>query len=199
MDYINVAKKIIYPERTSNWDMHLNVLWKMLNLFAATGHINYAKSARLYLQQMNKLPETHPCLYNEFVNGNHTAQRTKWNWTGIWTDLAIEQTMMRSIKSRGGLTGDRGMAESIRHMWALSLSKMASVHDAIIQLSGISAKSREQHEEIGKSRTIQDYKDCQKFYEWLTDLNPFHIADENLYSLSTGIVSSKDKDHVNCE
>ena len=121
MDYINVAKKIIYPERTSNWDMHLNVLWKMLNLFAATGHINYAKSARLYLQQMNKLPETHPYLYNEFVNGNHTAQRTKWNWTGIWTDLAIEQTMMRSIKSRGGLTDDRGMAESVRHMWALSL------------------------------------------------------------------------------
>ena len=31
----------------------------------------------------------------------------------------------------------------------------------------------------------------------LTDRNPFHIANENLYSLSTGIASSKDKDHVN--
>ena len=60
MDYINVAKEFIYAERTSNWDIHLNVLSKMLNLFAATGHIKYAKSARLYLQQMNKLPETHP-------------------------------------------------------------------------------------------------------------------------------------------
>ena len=107
--------------------------------------------------------------------------------------------MMRSITSRGGLTGGRGMAESVRHMWALSLSQMASVHDAMIQVSGVSVKSSEQHEEIGKSRTIQDYKDCQKFYEWFTDRNPFHIADENLYSLSTGIVSSKDKDHVNCE
>ena len=133
------------------------------------------------------------------MNGNHTAQRTKRNWTGIWTDLAIEQTMMRSIKSRGGLTGGRGMTESVRYMWALSLSQMASVHDAMIQLSGVSAKSSEQHEEIGKSRTIQDYKDCQKFYEWLIDRNPFHIADDNLYSLSSGIVSSKDKDHVNCE
>ena len=76
---------------------------------------------------------------------------------------------------------------------------MASVHHAMIQLSGVLAKSREQHEKIGKSRTIQDYKDFQKFYEWLTDRNPFHIADENLCSLSTTIVSSKDKDHVNCE
>ena len=31
MDYINVAKEFIYAERTSNWDMYLNVLSKMLN------------------------------------------------------------------------------------------------------------------------------------------------------------------------
>ena len=49
MDYINVAKEFIYAERTSNWDMHPKFLSKMLNLFAATGHISYAKSAQLYL------------------------------------------------------------------------------------------------------------------------------------------------------
>ena len=70
--------------------------------------------------------------------------------------------MMRSIKSRGGLTDGRGMTEPVRQMGALSLSQMASVHDAIIQLSHVSTKSSEQHQEIGKSRTIQDYKDCQK-------------------------------------
>ena len=73
MDYINVAKEFVYAERTSNWDIHLNVSSKMLNLFAATGHINYTKSARLYSQQMNKLPETHLWLYNEFVNRNYTV------------------------------------------------------------------------------------------------------------------------------
>ena len=39
MDYINVSKEFIYAERTSNWDMYLNVLSKMVDLFAATGHI----------------------------------------------------------------------------------------------------------------------------------------------------------------
>ena len=62
INYINFAKEFIYAERKSKWDIHLNVLLKMLNFFAATGHINYDKSAQLYLQQMNKLPETHPCL-----------------------------------------------------------------------------------------------------------------------------------------
>ena len=165
MDYIKIAKEFIYAERTSNWEMQLRVLSKMINLFAATGHINYAKSARLYLQEMKKLPQTHPWLYNEFINGYHTVQRTQRNWTGIWTDLAIEQTMMRSIKSRGGLTGGRGMTESVRHLWALSLSQMAEIHDAMLQITKVSAKCSEQHEEIGKSRTSQDYRDCKKFSE----------------------------------
>ena len=158
MDYNYVAKEFTCAERTSSWDMHLNVLSKILNLFAGAGQINY-------LQQMEKLPETHPWLHNEFVNGNHTAQQTKRNSTGIWTYLAIKQTMIRSIKSRRGLTGGRSMTESVRHIWALSFSQMASVHDAMIQFSGVLAKSSEQHEEIGKSRIIQDYKDCQKIYQ----------------------------------
>ena len=154
MDYINVAKEFIYAGRTSNWNMHLNALSKMVNLFAATGHINYAKRVRLFLRQINKLPETHLWLYNEFVNGNDTAQQINHIWTDIWTDLAIEQTMMRSIMSRGGLTGGCGMTESVHHMWALSLSQITSVHDAMIQLSGVSAKFSEQNKEIGMSRTI---------------------------------------------
>ena len=81
-------------------------------------------------------------------------------------------------------------------MWALSLLQMASVHDTMIQLPGVSAKTSEQHDEIGKSRTIQDYKDCQRFYEWLTDRNPFHNADENLYSLSTYLTRQQSKERT---
>ena len=104
LDYISIAKLFILAERTSNWELHLHVVTKMLNLFASTGHINYANSARLYVQEMKKLPQMHPWLYNKFINERHTVKRTKKNWTGIWTDLTIEQTIMRSIKSRGELT-----------------------------------------------------------------------------------------------
>ena len=103
MNYIHLMKIFIFAERTSNWELHLDALSEMLNLFAATGHTHYAKSARLYVQQMRKLPETHPWLYEQFILGHHTVQRTPKNWTGVWTDLAIEQTLMRLIKSRGRL------------------------------------------------------------------------------------------------
>ena len=84
--YIHVVKEFSFAERTSNWELHLDALSKMLNFFAATGHINYAKSARLYLQEMKRLPETHPWLYQQFMDGNHTVQRTERNWTGWYMD-----------------------------------------------------------------------------------------------------------------
>ena len=194
--YMHLVKTFIFAERTSDWELHLDVLSEMLNLFAATGHTNYAKSARLHVQQMRKLLQTHPWLHAQFTSGHHTVQRTPQNWTGIWTDLAIEQ---RSIQSRGGLTGGRGMTESVRHAWVLSLNHVAMIHDAMVQLTGAATKSSEQHQEMGRSRTKQDYHDCLKFLDWLALRNPFFVPDNNLHSLSTGLVSTEGEDDVNCE
>ena len=40
--------------------LHLHSALQMMNLFAATGHHNYAKSTRVYLQMMVDLPKSHP-------------------------------------------------------------------------------------------------------------------------------------------
>ena len=51
----------------------------MLNLFAATGHNNYAKTRRLYIQSIEELNSRNPPLYNQFYLGNHTVRRTGSN------------------------------------------------------------------------------------------------------------------------
>ena len=40
--------------------MHLVAVEKMINLYAVTGLVHYAKSSRLYLQIMLELPKDHP-------------------------------------------------------------------------------------------------------------------------------------------
>ena len=85
---------------------------------------------------------------------------TNKNWSSIWTDLAIEQTLMPLSRSHGS---GRGMTESVRHVWVFSLCHVAMVHDVMLQLTGAAGKSSEQHEEIGKSRTKQDHQDCLNF------------------------------------
>lgn len=76
----------------------------MLNLFAATGHNNYAKGGRLYLQLMSALPNSHPWLYEQFVDhGFHVIRRSDRLWSGLSSDYVIESTLMRSVKSRIGV------------------------------------------------------------------------------------------------
>ena len=116
LEYVDVMKLFIWAERLDDWEMHLRATKSTLNLFAATGHFNYAKSTCMYLQQMLKLPEKHPKVYIMFKkNGYHSVCRSDTYWVGLWSDLIIEQVMMMSIKSRGGLTRGRGFTESTCH------------------------------------------------------------------------------------
>ena len=56
LEYVETLKLFIRAERTGNWNLHLNAVERMLNLFVASGHIHYAKCSRLYLQMMLELP-----------------------------------------------------------------------------------------------------------------------------------------------
>ena len=114
MNFINILKLFIRAERTGDLNLHLVAVMKMLNVFAATGHFNFVKSARLYLKMMSELLSSHPWLYNNlFSNGYHTVRRSDRYWAGLWTDLTIEQVMIRTIKGRGGLTRGRERSESV--------------------------------------------------------------------------------------
>ena len=64
--HVSLVKDFTYAERTGDWNLHLVTVKRMLNLFAAAGRVNYAKSARLYLQSMDALPEQHPWLHQCF-------------------------------------------------------------------------------------------------------------------------------------
>ena len=133
------------------------------------------------------------------MDGKHTARRSNNNFVDVWTDLGIEQTLIRSVKSRGGFTEGRGMTDSTRHLWVLSMSSTAYVHSSLMELTGTQTRSNEQHVELGVSRRLTDFNDCTKFYGWLQKRNPFLIENINLYSLSTGVVSNNKYDGVNCE
>ena len=122
LEYVTTVKNFIRAGRTGNWHLHLVSTSQMLNLFTATGHVNYAKSTRMCMQMMLELPVKYPDLYEKFsTEGYHTVTRSDRFWGGLWTSLMIEQCMMRSIKSRGGLTRGSGMTDTVRLTWIHSL------------------------------------------------------------------------------
>ena len=77
------------------------------------------KSAYIYCQQMQDLPNTHPQVNRSFLNGLHVVRCSDRFWAGSSTDLIIEQVLMRSVKTTGGLTRGRGMSETQRLVWLI--------------------------------------------------------------------------------
>ena len=101
--YRIIVKQFVRDGRTGNWQNYLMVVRQILNLFSATAHFQYARSAKLYLQLMDEPPIDFPWLYNLFQQGYQTTTRSDRFWSGLLIDLAIEQSLMRTVKSRRGL------------------------------------------------------------------------------------------------
>ena len=86
MDQADILKLFITGERTGNWKLHLRAGYEMRDYLAATGHNHYAKSLTVYLQLMENLPQTHPEVYQAFINGLHVVRRSDRYWGGLSTD-----------------------------------------------------------------------------------------------------------------
>jgi len=176
------------------------VCFLCITLFAATGHNNYAKCARLYLQMMADLPSTHPWLYEMFVtNGYHTVRRSDRFWGGLSTDLLIEQTLMKTMKGRGGLTRGRGIHESVRSIWVNSMHQCASIHLAMTVKTGLHTADQ-QHADIGNTHALRDFNDTNKVITWFESEchNPFNELNGTLRCLSTGATAT-DGDNISCD
>ena len=126
-------------------------------LFAATGLNNYAKCSRLYLQLISNLPVSYHWLY----------MFSEWVWfsrcpTGLSTDLMIEQTMMRTIKGKGGLTKGREMTGSVAAAWVSIFLQCANVHLTMSSLTGLHL-TNQQHADVVVSWVLRDVMDMKKF------------------------------------
>ena len=114
-----------------------------------------------------------PWVHDKFMDeGFYTVRRCSRFWSGLWTDLTIEQVMMRSIKSREGLTRRRGVTESVRTLRMNTAHRCANIHDAVTELTGLKHVTSELHVEMSKSRRKTDNETTEKLKEWFIANNP---------------------------
>ena len=190
MNMIETLRKFVKAERVGDWMLHLQAVQEMLPYFAAAGHNLYAKSVYMYLQMMLELPETHPDIHKCFLEGLHVVRRSNRYWAGLSTDLVIEQVLMRSLKTSGGLTRGRGFTEVQRLVWLLSMPACADIDHCMQELTGVNSDSSEQHKECSQSRIKRDTEDTYKVLNTLSNLNPFG-PDPSLRGLVTGLTANE--------
>ena len=75
-----------------DFSLHLSCITnRMLHVFAAAGHHNYDKSARLYVQMMKTYEKGSAediAIISSFMeNGNHVVRYSSNEWSHVWSDL----------------------------------------------------------------------------------------------------------------
>ena len=105
-------------------------------------------------------------------SGSFTIRRSAKLWAGVWSDMTIEQVLMRAMKSSGFLTHDRGLIDS-----ALTFRNVAELN-----------LRRQNNMCICAS-------DVSKLTEWFTLHHPLSRSHE-LMSISTGVIGN---DTINCD
>ena len=192
MTLVAILRMFIRAGRTGNWLLYLQSLQQMLPYMAASGHNNYTKSLVLYLNKMEKLQDTHPHVYSKFVDGFFVLRRTDNYWAGIYSDLYIEQVLMRNVKAVGGLTRGRGFEQSTRLIWLLSTPACAEANRAMREVTGLQDTSdADVHKDRSAARMARDAKDVQTIVHYFSERKPFSQESKELRSLSSGVIADK--------
>ena len=119
-------------ERMENWKLYMYCVCNTLSYLHARGHIAYARSAHLYQQTMDDIKiNMNPVEYTKLTkNCLFKIRRSDQLWAGTWSNMTIEQVLMRKMKT-SGLTRGRGFSEKSLARWIGSMPSCIEVSQTI--------------------------------------------------------------------
>lgn len=191
---VSLIRCFIRAERTGDWDLHLHTVSEMIPMFHAAGHLAYAKSARLYLDQMKGLSDIMSAdQYCDFTEqGYFTIRRTDKFWSGNFSDQTIEQELMRLLKTSGGMARGRGITDSTLNKWVHAMPRCIPICDALECFTAVHSHTSDQHVDLRASSTARDGKHYETFLNWLKVHSPFSYGEHDaLVCVASGVVAGK--------
>ena len=153
----------------------------------------------MYIAGMLLLPQTTPGVHGAFEEGKHVVTRSSGSFNSVWSDLGLEQTVVRDTKSRqGGIIGFSRQEEATMK-WYLIAHERSAVEKKFKVLCDTSDADSNVHHDVQPNVIKQDEKDVQSIMSVITDRfgNPFEFDKNNepskpdpLTNIATGVVAS---------
>ena len=191
---VTTLLQFLKAERTGNWKLHLSSTAAMLPQFFAMDRQNYARYLPVYLADMQKLELTHPEVYKEFAEGNHSISRSGQPFSQVSTDMALEQSINADSKSSGGVIGI-SQSPSALERWFLTIHERASITSALKAMFGLQDGEQASHKEAAPRRVRRDEEDVKKMISCFSSglmTNPFNLDSDALLNIATGVVLPED-------
>ena len=106
LEMMSLLLAFIRATRERDWDLHLTCMEQFLPWFFAYDRVSYARYGSIYLWQMKALNKTNPTALKVLRDGGFCVQHTEGNtFAQVAVDLAIEQSINRDTKTKGGIVG----------------------------------------------------------------------------------------------
>ncbi|GBP52266.1 hypothetical protein EVAR_9177_1 [Eumeta japonica] len=139
--------------------------------------------------------------HSEYVTftekGLFTVRRTDKAWSGIWSDMTIEQTLMRVLKTGAqSATHGRSVSDSVLSRFVIDVG-MSYAYDVMDQLQSFAKSicaSSDQHTDVTSARQKKDKEDVESFKSLFQVHGIFDDRPGKLMSLSTGLVADSTVD-----
>ncbi|KAH9637764.1 hypothetical protein HF086_007793 [Spodoptera exigua] len=138
-ELINLYHRFSRSIRTSNFELYVDSIYNMSDIFFALNQPNYARWSLLYLSNLINLYTNNSSLIAEFRRGAFGIRRTAANFSRSPVDLTLEQTINADASNQ---LADNLAADSIsaRQRWALSHSMRTKILTSIKQNIGLTQK-----------------------------------------------------------
>ena len=135
LNMVELLKDLVAAdEEGGDWEAHLLAAQNILPIFREFDSINYLRYGSLYLQNMRRLPEEHPYIYTEFMQGYFVVKQRYGSFNAVAGDMKLEQTIQRSQKSAGGIIGQTRQSEYVTK-WEIVYHEILSISNAFREIS----------------------------------------------------------------
>ena len=129
--------QLIKAERSAAKLRHLATVATFTLQFNSMDRSNYAQWLPIYLADMMQHPEKHPDVpYITFINRHHAMRRSSQPFAKVWMDMALEQSINRDSKTKGGIVGISQNPGALRH-WFVTSHKRTAIARAVREMCDI--------------------------------------------------------------
>ena len=140
--------------------------------------INHLRWASLYLEDKRQLPQVARAVHQNFMAGKFMVKRTEGKFSAVGADMCLEQTISRSQKNVGGVTGNTKQKQLVAQ-WEIIYHEMMAVHNFQRQISGVILSATELHlkKEFSLTATRSSEVTVQNIMKYIEDHeNPVVIS-----------------------
>lgn len=177
-----------YSIRIGDFNLFVDTLPKITNLFFSMNHHNYARYMSIYWDKLINIETTHPGLLDDCQKSFMGIRRTIKPFSRIPVDLTLEQTINADAASKASGIVNITNSFSARQKWSITHSLRTSVISKVMEFCNMKSTD-DITKDLKKSTINKSTKNLQVLMQLIKQYtNPFglELSEDHLYNISKG-------------